>query len=333
MFTRLFSTVEINCGIQCNFVHLYMIINENSQMNLHHVGVYQIKNKINEKIYIGSTTQSFELRLKQHIGELKRGVHKNKHLQSSWNKYAENNFEFSILKICTKDMCLIQEQLLMDKFEVTLKHKGYNINPSASGTPNLSKETVKKRAVTFSKTNKEAMVFYNKVKNQEITLEDVPIKYIKLVLAKLNTIPWNKGLTKHNTDFSYLKGIKKTITEEHKKGRVAFSETIKNKSKRILVYDYRGKLIKTFRCISDIVDYTKESHDLPLILRTQGRKGRSLNSQNISNVCNAKAKHYKGLIFRFEDSNLPVIALKPNDIHRHWKEFKPQCAASKSDLG
>jgi group I intron endonuclease len=310
-----------------------MTINENSQMNLHHTGVYQIKNKVNEKVYIGSTTQSFELRLKQHVRELKKGVHKNTHLQSSWDKHKENNFEFSILKICTKDMCLIQEQLLMNKFEVTMKTKGYNINPLASGTPNLSKETVKKRAVTFSKTNKEAMVFYKKVKSQKIALEDVPKKYVKLVLAKLNNVPWNKGLTKDTADFSFLKGIKKTITEKHKKGRLNFSETMKNKSKKILVYDYTGKLIKTFRCISDIVDYTKQSHDLPLILRTTGRKGTTLSSQNISNVCNAKAKHHKGLIFRFEGSDLPVIALQPTDIHRHWKEFKPQCAASKSDLG
>lgn len=302
-------------------------------MNLHHTGVYQIKNKVNEKVYIGSTTQSFELRLKQHVRELKKGVHKNIHLQSSWDKHKENNFEFSILKICTKDMCLIQEQLLIDKFEATVKTKGYNINPLASGTPNLSKETVKKRTVTFSKTNKEAMVFYKKVKNQKIALEDVPKKYVKLVLAKLNNVPWNKGLTKDTTDFSFLKGIKKTITEKHKKGRLSFSETIKNKSKKILVYDYTGKLIKTFRCISDIVDYTKQSHDLPLILRTTGRKGTTLSPQNISNVCNAKAKHHKGLIFRFEGSDLPVIALQPTDIHRHWKEFKPQCAASKSDLG
>lgn len=310
-----------------------MIIHENSQINLHHVGVYQIKNKVNGKIYIGSTTQSFELRLKQHVRELKKGVHKNIHLQSSWNKHKENNFEFSILKICTKDMCLIQEQLLMDKFEVTIKTKGYNINPLASGTPNLSKETVEKRAVTFSKTNKEAMVFYRKVKNKELDLEKVPSKYVKLVLAKLNTVPWNKGLRKATTDFSFLTGIKKTITEKYKEGRNTFSETMKNKSKKILIYNHTGKLIKTFRCISDIVEYTKQEHDLPLILRTNGRKGTVLSSQNISNVCNAKAKHYKGLIFRFYGSDLPVVALKPTDIHRHWKEFKPQCAASKSDLG
>jgi len=100
-----------------------------------------------------------------------------------------------------------------------------------------------------------------------------------------------------------------------------------------LIYDHTGKFLKTFRCISDIVDYTKQDHDLPLILRTTGRKGTSLNSQNISNVCNAKAKHHKGLIFRFDESIIPVIALKPTDIHRHWKEFKLQCAASKSNLG
>lgn len=307
-----------------------MKITENSQLNLDNTGVYQIKNVTTDKIYIGSTTQSFLLRYKQHLFELKKGCHKNAYLQNAWNKHGENSFEFTILRVCSKEDCLLEEQKVMDDLNVI--KNGYNINPLASGTPNLCKETIKKRSVTFKIKNQEAMIFYKKVKNQELDIKEVPEKYLKLVLAKINNIPWNKGLTKENTDFSYLKGVKKTITEKHIKGRVNFSETIKNKSEKVLVYNYKGILIKTFRCISDIVDYTKSNHDLPLILRTKGRKGTVLSNQNICNVCCGRAKHHKGLIFRYESSNLIVEPLIPSDIHRHWKEFKLQSATSNSNI-
>lgn len=74
-------------------------------------------------------------------------------------KYGENSFEYDILEICEKDQCLIREQYylntilfaqdyidgIFDKF----KELGYNINLLASGTPNLSKETIEKKVKLF----------------------------------------------------------------------------------------------------------------------------------------------------------------------------------------
>lgn len=55
----------------------YFIKNE-EDLNLK--GVYQIKNLVNDKIYIGSTKTSFKDRLKNHLSKLRRGVHDNIHL-------------------------------------------------------------------------------------------------------------------------------------------------------------------------------------------------------------------------------------------------------------
>lgn len=60
--------------------------------------IYQIKNLINGKIYIGSTQSSFTKRKSEHIATLKGGYHTNKHLQSSWNKYGKDNFSFEIIE-------------------------------------------------------------------------------------------------------------------------------------------------------------------------------------------------------------------------------------------
>ncbi|QIW88501.1 hypothetical protein [Pseudanabaena phage PA-SR01] len=45
-------------------------------------GIYQIINKENGKIYIGSTL-NFKMRFRGHKSELRRGIHGNAHLQNS----------------------------------------------------------------------------------------------------------------------------------------------------------------------------------------------------------------------------------------------------------
>ena len=63
------------------------------------IGIYQIKNIINGKLYIGQTKDRFIERYWNHTWKLRNGTHENKHLQKSFIKYGEDNFEFSVLHI------------------------------------------------------------------------------------------------------------------------------------------------------------------------------------------------------------------------------------------
>lgn len=67
------------------------------------IGIYQIKNKSNNKVYIGQTIQSFQRRYWLHQWKLRNNVHDNKYLQNAWNKYGEDNFEFSVVEITDKN--------------------------------------------------------------------------------------------------------------------------------------------------------------------------------------------------------------------------------------
>lgn len=60
------------------------------------VGVFQIRNKVNQKIFIGSSLdlEASWNRLKM---ELKFGNYPNAELQNDWKKYGAENFEFEIL--------------------------------------------------------------------------------------------------------------------------------------------------------------------------------------------------------------------------------------------
>lgn len=62
-------------------------------------GIYQIRNLINSKVYIGST-KDIKYRWSEHRSNMRRNKHNNPHLQSAFNKYGEENFVFEILLIC-----------------------------------------------------------------------------------------------------------------------------------------------------------------------------------------------------------------------------------------
>lgn len=59
-------------------------------------GVYLIRNIKNGKVYVGQTN-NLKLRKQNHFADLKANIHHNKHLQSAWNKYGKENFEFEVL--------------------------------------------------------------------------------------------------------------------------------------------------------------------------------------------------------------------------------------------
>lgn len=84
-------------------------------------GIYQIRNQMNGKRYIGSTT-NLKRRWWYHLGELRRGQHSNRHLQAAFNKYGESVFVFSVLEHTDVKSLLEREQHLLD----TLKPE-YNI--------------------------------------------------------------------------------------------------------------------------------------------------------------------------------------------------------------
>ena len=97
--------------------------------NFNKKGVYIIVNIINKKVYVGSTTDSFKNRWKNHRKLLKKGIHPNNYLQNSWNKYTENMFVFSIIECIenTSIYILDREKYYIEFYKATDKKYGYNI--------------------------------------------------------------------------------------------------------------------------------------------------------------------------------------------------------------
>lgn len=107
-------------------------------------GVYQIRNLVNGKVYVGSAAKSLSKRMLSHRYYLRKGMHPNKHLQASWKKYGESVFEFEVIERCHPSLCLNREQYWIDFYRAYEKSRGYNKSPVA-GSPLGFKHTEETR--------------------------------------------------------------------------------------------------------------------------------------------------------------------------------------------
>ena len=102
-------------------------------------GIYQIRNLINNKVYIGSAA-NLKQRWYCHQSYLKRRRHNNVHLQRAWNKCGDDAFVFEVLITCHPSMCIWYEQQFLDQWK-----PAYNISPTASSSLGVKHTDVAKR--------------------------------------------------------------------------------------------------------------------------------------------------------------------------------------------
>ena len=265
--------------------------------DLEKTGVYQIMNLLNHKSYIGSTKQSFKIRMKHHVNALRRGDHKNLHLQHAWDKYGEENFEFSILEICDKKDTYIVEQRCLNSRDV---ENSYNINPNATGLSECI-ETRKKLAISHKNFQEEVSYYYQQIKANIITIDDIPEKYKSAVVTHINRVPWNKGKRYKSTE--HLK-VKHTVTDKVLEKYHNFSENVRNNADIVYVYDSEHKFIDRFRSSVDLANLSIKLN-LPIKSRFNVKRGKcetnELQSCNINRAIKT-GKPYKGMYF----TNVPL---------------------------
>lgn len=103
-------------------------------------GIYQIHNLENDKLYIGGCV-NLNKRFSHHVCELNHKRHNNKYLQRDWNRYGQQNFEFVVLELCTRDELLKREQYYLDQLRPQ-----YNISKSAGNNRGTTRsEETRKR--------------------------------------------------------------------------------------------------------------------------------------------------------------------------------------------
>ena len=108
-------------------------------------GIYAIRNRANDKRYVGSAVD-LEWRWQgEHLDDLRRGQSHNRHLQNAFNKYGEEAFEFIVLEyVDDPEMLIPREQHYIDE----VWPECYNICPKAGSSLGMtqSEETRRKNS-------------------------------------------------------------------------------------------------------------------------------------------------------------------------------------------
>jgi len=96
-----------------------------------------LRNKINNKIYIGQTWNSLKDRY-----EGGHGYRRNEHLYSAIKKYGKDNFEYKVLTFCgTQETADYWEIEFIKKYNSIDRTIGYNLRDGGFSGGKLSKET------------------------------------------------------------------------------------------------------------------------------------------------------------------------------------------------
>lgn len=111
----------------CGKIKYELFVNENQEII--EGFIYQIKNLVNNKLYIGQTTRPLHKRIYEYKSAFNLNKFHNQHLLNAFNKYGWDNFEFKIIDSGTTiDELNEKEIYYIKKFNTTNKSIGYNIS-------------------------------------------------------------------------------------------------------------------------------------------------------------------------------------------------------------
>lgn len=123
--------------------------------------IYKITNILNNKIYIGQTTQKFNKRISQHKRDSK---HRNSYLYNSIKKYGFDKFEFKILEECSNiEKLNIREIWFIKTYKTQNRNIGYNIH-SGGRNYTIPDDEKKKRS---ERQKGEKSYWYGKKQSEE----------------------------------------------------------------------------------------------------------------------------------------------------------------------
>ena len=224
-------------------------------------GIYIIKNKLNNKAYIGQA-----VRINDRFYDHKHGYGIDHHsaIDLAIQKYGENNFIFEILKECSKDELNYWEAYYADLYN-SYAPNGYNIAKCGEvfHNPNQDKEI----SCYNLKTGELIQTFYS-------THEADRSGYCRQSIVNIAN-----GLYASKTAYNMLWAW----------GHEPQIEIIKPKAgpnggKDVHQYNLTGEYINTFKSLSDAERYLN---------KPGGNK-------NISSVCNGKRKSAYGYIWSYQ---------------------------------
>ena len=251
-------------------------------------GIYMIRNIVNGKMYIGQAIDIECDRWKQHRAYLKGGYHTNKHLQNDWNKYGEENFEFSILLECEESQLNTYEEYYI--FELMTYNPKVGYNKTYGGNSGRPTEEYRKK---LSEANKGRILSDGwRKKISEANKGKHLSKEHKRKISEAN-----KGENNPNYGKPLSEEHKKKLSEAHK-GKQHTEETKKKMSE-----SRKGENNPKSKTVVQIDLNTNEIINIYFSANEAARLT-GFNQSAISKCCRSEQKTHKGFKWMYlEDYN------------------------------
>ena len=121
--------------------------------------IYEIYNKVTGRKYIGMT-QNYKQRFKQHLSQLKCGIHTEKLLQKDYVLYGEDSFDYRLLEVVDdKKTAMSREHHYMVFYKTYFEDYGYN-----------SQDTLFNKYQNNNESVNSQNFFYRKIKETGLPL-------------------------------------------------------------------------------------------------------------------------------------------------------------------
>lgn len=151
--------------------------------------VYLITNKINNKKYVGKTTQSIEKRWQEHISDSKKERCEIRPLYRAIRKYGIENFFIEEIEKCDVDILSEREQYWIQYYN-TYKD-GYNATIGGDGSIILDYDKIVSSYLTYhniSEVSRQLSCHPDSVR-KILSINDIPIKTSSEISREMNSKP------------------------------------------------------------------------------------------------------------------------------------------------
>lgn len=193
-------------------------------------GVYKITNKVNGKMYVGSSAVSLTGRIRSHRKNLRLGTHANQYLLRAYQKYGSKSFVYSVLERCSSEECLKREQYWIDYYNSADERYGYNLYKTAGSPLGMKMSLESRMKISLALTGKPGTVHTEETK-RKISLSKKGRSYGEGFREKIRAVRTGWKLSE----------------ETKKKIGVANSLALKGRKKGPLSEETRAKLSARFK--------------------------------------------------------------------------------------
>lgn len=278
--------------------------------------IYKITNKINNKIYIGETTQTIKKRWNQHVSDsLNKTRGYNYHIHNAMRKYGIGNFSIEIIEQCSNEARFAREHYYIMYYN-SLEPNGYNFLASSTGSVKVPIEAILEswQDKLSAKEIAEKLGIHKQTVTEHLKANGITQTEIMQRQGRSTSLRCSMPVLQYSLDGTFIKEWPSATSCTAIGSQTAISSVCRQE--QFSAYGYLWKYKNDERPIEMWVERltTKkpsgrpkkpiiqldESHAIINIYESAAAAAKALNKKDKSNICAAARNHKKAYGYYWE---------------------------------